>query len=260
MIRRKLLKLGTSVCIFSVICTLSLTGCNNSKENDDVVETEMVTEITEEESTETEDTEEVESTEECKVTEETENVEPTESSEGTSTETTKQEESGSTTSTESNSSSNTSNNSSNSGSSSSSGSSSGSSSSSSSSGSSSSSSSSSAVAHTHNWTPVYRTVHHDAVTHTEDQGHYEDQGYYRTVYICNQCGARFYSSEELVAHQKATTKENPDNLDLWHGSSSTDREWVSNNVWVSNIVTVTDSPAWDEQVLDHYECSCGATK
>ena len=256
MIRRKLLKLGTSICIFSVICTLSLTGCNNSKENDDVVETEMVTETTEEESIETEDTEKVESTEECINTEEAENVIPTESTEGTSTETTKQEESGSTTSTESSGGSTSSNSGSNSSSSSS-----GSSSSSSGSGSSSSSSSSSsATAHTHNWTPVYRTVHHDAVTHTEDQGHYEDQGYSRTVISCKTCGATFTSMSELEAHKNVSRETYPDDDSKWHVGSITKTEWVSNNVWVSNIVTVTDSPAWDEQVLDHYECSCGATK
>lgn len=255
MIRRKLLKLGTSICIFSVICTLSLTGCNNSKENDGVVETEMVTETTEEESIETEDTEKVESTEECINTEEAENVIPTESTEGTSTETTKQEESGSTTSTESSGGSTSSNSGSNSSSSNS-----GSSSSSSSSGSSSSSSSSSATTHTHNWTPVYRTVHHDAVTHTEDQGHYEDQGYRDIIYTCNTCGFTASTPEEVHDHQKATALANPDNPDLWHAGDSSKSTWVSNNVWVSNIVTVTDSPAWDEQVLDHYECSCGATK
>lgn len=258
MIRRKLLKLGTSICIFSVICTLSLTGCNNSKENDDVVETEMVTETTEEESIETEDTEKVESTEERINTEEAENVEPTESTEGTSTETTKQEESGSTTSTESDSGST----SSNSGSNSSSGSSSGSSSSSSSGSgsSSSSSSSSSATAHIHNWSPVYRTVHHDAVTHTEDQGHYEDQGYNKRVLVCKTCGAEFDTLEELGAHQDASQEIYPDNPDMWHGGDINKPVHITNIVWVSNIVTVTDSPAWDEQVLDHYECSCGATK
>lgn len=255
MIRRKLLKLGTSICIFSVICTLSLIGCNNSKENDDVVETEMVTETTEEESIETEDTEKVESTEECINTEEAENVIPTESTEGTSTETTKQEEIGSTTSTESSGGNASSNSGSNSSSSNS-----GSSSSSSSSGSSSSSSSSSATTHTHNWTPVYRTVHHDAVTHTEDQGHYEDRGYNSTVEVCKTCGAEFTTNIDLCQHQRVSRETNPDDDSKWHVGAITRSSWVSNNVWVSNIVTVTDSPAWDEQVLDHYECSCGATK
>lgn len=254
MIRRKLLKLGTSICIFSVICTLSLTGCNNSKENDDVVETEMVTETTEEESTEIEDTEEVESTEECINTEEAENVIPTESTKGTSTETTKQEESGSTTSTESNSGST----SSNSGSSSSSGSSSGSSSSSSSgSGSSSSSSnSSSATAHTHNWTPVYRTVHHDAVTHTEDQGHYETTSI--PYWVVN--GVEYSTEQEANQAQRVLMEGIADGSlpDDTNCRLSICYRQVQN--WISNIVTVTDSPAWDEQVLDHYECSCGATK
>ncbi len=119
---------------------------------------------------------------------------------------------------------------------------------------------SSTPAHQHNWKAVYRTVHHDAVTHTEDQGHYEDRGYSVSRYKCSTCGQKFDSLEELQAHRDVSREAYRDNPDMWHGGSSTINEWVSNNVWVSNIVTVTDSPAWDEQVLDHYECSCGATK
>lgn len=121
-------------------------------------------------------------------------------------------------------------------------------------------SSSSTPAHQHNWKAVYRTVHHNAVTHTEDQGHYEDRGYSVSRYKCSTCGQKFDSLEELKAHSDVSRETYRDNPDMWHGGSSTINEWVSNNVWVSNIVTVTDSPAWDEQVLDHYECSCGATK
>lgn len=119
---------------------------------------------------------------------------------------------------------------------------------------------SSKPAHQHNWKAVYRTVHHDAVTHTEDQGYYEDRGYNRTVISCKTCGATFTSMSDLEAHKNVSREMYPDDDSKWHVGSVTKTEWVSNNVWVSNIVTVTDNPAWDEQVLDHYECSCGATK
>ncbi len=119
---------------------------------------------------------------------------------------------------------------------------------------------SSTPAHQHNWKAVYRTVHHNAVTHTEDQGHYEDRGTTKTVLKCSYCGAQFNSNAELSAHQRVSRETYRDNPDMWHGGFSTINVHETNNVWVSNIVTVTDSPAWDEQVLDHYECSCGATK
>ena len=119
---------------------------------------------------------------------------------------------------------------------------------------------SSTPAHQHNWKAVYRTVHHDAITHTEDQGHYEDRGYSETICKCSTCGAQFKTNSELLAHQRVSRETYPDDDSKWHVGSSTYTTHISNNVWVSNIVTVTDSPAWDEQVLDHYECSCGATK
>lgn len=119
---------------------------------------------------------------------------------------------------------------------------------------------SSTPAHQHNWKAVYRTVHHDAVTHTEDQGHYEDRGYNSTVEVCKTCGAEFTTNSDLCQHQRVSRETNPDDDSKWHVGAITRSSWVSNNVWVSNIVAVTDSPAWDEQVLDHYECSCGATK
>lgn len=244
------LKVSSMVVVLAT--SMILGGCSNSKNNENTSNAETAVESEE-------STPKADSTEDCKELENIENVMPagavvsslqvnslTETGDVVSENT--DESSGST--------------SSNSGSSSSSGSSSGSSSSSSSGSgsSSSSSSSSSATTHTHNWTPVYRTVHHDAVTHTEDQGHYEDRGYSVSRYKCSTCGQKFDSLEELQAHRNVSRETYPDNPDMWHGGSSTINEWVSNNVWVSNIVTVTDSPAWDEQVLDHYECSCGATK
>lgn len=114
--------------------------------------------------------------------------------------------------------------------------------------------------HTHTWKPVYKTVHHKAVTHKEDKGHYEDKGYDKTVVHCNTCKKEFTTMEALHAHQDATIAENPDDDSKWHGGSSTYTKHVEKKVWVSKWVTVVDKEAWDEKVLDHYECSCGATK
>lgn len=114
--------------------------------------------------------------------------------------------------------------------------------------------------HTHTWKPVYKTVHHKAVTHKEDKGHYEDQGYDKTVSKCSTCGKEFTDFSDLAEHQRVSREANPDNPDKWHGGSSTYTKHFEKKVWVSKWVTVVDKEAWDERVLDHYECSCGATK
>lgn len=114
--------------------------------------------------------------------------------------------------------------------------------------------------HTHTWKPVYKTVHHKAVTHKEDKGHYEDQGYDKTVVVCKTCNAKFDTNEAFCEHQKATREEYPNDDSKWHVGAVTKTVHVSKKVWVSKWVTVVDKEAWDEKVLDHYECSCGATK
>ena len=87
---------------------------------------------------------------------------------------------------------------------------------------------------------VYSTVHHDAVTHTEVQ------------HICNGCGANITGSESSHAYNA-----------LMSGNTKC-------GAYHDNYVAVTDSSAWDEQVLvsnawdetvtTGYKCSCGATK
>ena len=88
--------------------------------------------------------------------------------------------------------------------------------------------------HTHSWTPVYRTVHHDAVT--------QEQPVYKWDTVCNVCKQVNPSREHEKAHAMAG-----------EGSGYHDE-----NVLVG-YKTVTLKNAYDEQVLDHYVCSCGAT-
>ena len=111
----------------------------------------------------------------------------------------------------------------------------------SSSGSSSSSSQSqqSTPAHEHSWTPVYKTVHHDAVT--EQQPIYETVG----VCVCNVCGVENPGRDHEVAHMKA------------HEGCGTHEEYKSQ---ITGYNTVVKTAAYDEQVISGYSCSCGATK
>ena len=97
--------------------------------------------------------------------------------------------------------------------------------------------------HTHDWQPVYQTVHHDAVTETQEIGHH----------TCNRCGYQTTSREEMGAHMKASrdsaTWEQQMAGEVCGGFSS----WFETK-------TVTISEAYDEQVLTGYTCVCGAWK
>ena len=127
------------------------------------------------------------------------------------------------------------------GSSSSSGSSTSNSDSSSSSSDSSSQSQQSTPAHQHSWTPVYKTVHHDAVT--EQQPVYETVG----AVICNVCGEDITNNK--TNHLKAHA--------LKHEGSS---YHVEDKTIITGYNTVVIQQAYNEDVLDHYVCNCGAVK
>ena len=116
--------------------------------------------------------------------------------------------------------------------------------------------------HIHSWQPVYKTVHHDAVTEQKwvvDQA--ATEGYYEEVYCMKcKCGAKFYSSADWEAHSMSFISD--------------DAEWQKHSSWSGHydyvyhegtpesghyeIVIIT--AAYDEQVIDHYSCSCGETK
>ena len=100
---------------------------------------------------------------------------------------------------------------------------------------------SSTPAHEHSWSPVYKTVHHDAVT--------EQQPVYTTVVrsICNVCGA------DITGNTSAHGKEHA----MKHEGSG---HHVVEEKQITGYKTVITKQAYDEQVVDYYRCSCGSTK
>lgn len=103
--------------------------------------------------------------------------------------------------------------------------------------------------HTHDWSITYKTVHHDAVTHTEHVAPvYQNQTTYHTV--CNEC--KQVIDGKADEHIKQTG----------HSGYSTNVP-ITDEVMVSEGYDkqVTDTPAYDETVIDKLVCTtCGATK
>lgn len=106
-----------------------------------------------------------------------------------------------------------------------------------------------AKTHTHDWSITYKTVHHDAVTHTEHVAPvYQNQTTYHTV--CNEC--KQVIDGKADEHIKQTG----------HSGYSTNVP-ITDEVMVSKGYDkqVTDAPAYDETVIDKLVCTtCGATK
>lgn len=136
--------------------------------------------------------------------------------------------------------------------------------------------------HTHNWKPVYKTVHHEAVTHKEDRWVVDkaawDEKQVRNVYICLTCKTglcerckrlgitnfEYDSVAELDRHQTECQDDVLENGGDSYCYRSTYREDVTyihhDEEGHYETITITDKEAWDEQVIDHYECDCGETK
>lgn len=104
-------------------------------------------------------------------------------------------------------------------------------------------------AHTHDWTVTYKTVHHDAETHTE---HVDAVYRARTTYhtVCNECEQVI----DGVADQHIK--------DTGHSGYSTNvpiEDTVMESAAYDKVVT--DKEAWDETVPDKMVCAtCGETK
>jgi hypothetical protein len=113
--------------------------------------------------------------------------------------------------------------------------------------------------HVHNYNQIVygtRTVHHDAVTHTEQQTVMKKQEFKGVE--CKDCGAIFdtynypvYGEAQaaLNAHQEQTGHS-------WSGTS----QFQVHEVATTETVTVVDQAAYDEteEYIVGYKCSCGA--
>lgn len=123
--------------------------------------------------------------------------------------------------------------------------------------------------HKHSYTiPITDTIHHDAITHQEDQGHYEtvtiseawDEDVYENHTVCYTCGNNTIIDGQAGAHQiwhaerGETCRYGTASIvvDTIHHPAETEQQWIEN--WV----TVVDKEAWDETVTVGYKCSCGA--
>ena len=130
--------------------------------------------------------------------------------------------------------------------------------------------------HTHNWKPVYTTVHHKAVTHDEDRWVVDkaawDERVETYVVICRHCeegscercnrlgitNFRYSSYEDFEIHQDECMD---DGGSCFSAQSKTEVSYIHHDEEGHyETVTITDKEAWDEQVIDHYECDCGETK
>ena len=104
-----------------------------------------------------------------------------------------------------------------------------------------------ASSHQHSWSPVYRT---ETTYTTVDR--YEDVQDYTAIYVCNACGATFDSVDGFYEHSDALWDQGIDHGSYYIGSKPAG----TYKAWVGSYQEATGT----KQVLDHYECSCGATK
>lgn len=131
--------------------------------------------------------------------------------------------------------------------------------------------------HTHNWKPVYTTVHHKAVTHDEDRWVVDkaawDEAVTKLVYICKNCrlgncdrckslgiiNYEYDSKDALYSHQDPCL-EDGGSCSFWSTERRVDHYIHHDEEGHNETITIVDKEAWDEQVIDHYECDCGETK
>lgn len=131
--------------------------------------------------------------------------------------------------------------------------------------------------HTHNWKPVYGSpIHHEAVTHDEDRWVVDkpawDEKVETYVVICRHCeegscercnrlgitNFRYSSYEDFEIHQDECMD---DGGSCFSAQSKTEVSYLHHDEEGHyETVTIVDKEAWDEPVIDHYECDCGETK
>lgn len=131
--------------------------------------------------------------------------------------------------------------------------------------------------HTHTWSPVTTTIHHDATGHYEDvvvgtktvvdKAAWNEPVYeYRAYAVkCLGCGKEFENGLDYQEHSmnridegydecgRSTVLYRNEQVDTIHHEEETHEETVTEKRWVE------DTAEYDETVIS-YICSCGATK
>lgn len=126
--------------------------------------------------------------------------------------------------------------------------------------------------HSHNWVAVYKTVHHDA-TYKEERYVVKDawdEDITESFNICNRCGKSFRvldwrlpgGGEDINSQAYIDFITHTADCQGVGSSYHTESRVVGSVHHDAEYGTrqVIDKPAWDEQVIDYYKCSCGATK
>ena len=131
--------------------------------------------------------------------------------------------------------------------------------------------------HTHTWTPVTTTIHHNATGHYEDvvvgtktvvdKAAWNEPVYEWKAYAvrCRYCGAEYGTMDDLEKHMMDAIDNDDYNhgsyevlyrneqVDTIHHEEETHEETITEKRWVE------DTAAYEEKVTS-YICSCGATK
>lgn len=115
--------------------------------------------------------------------------------------------------------------------------------------------------HEHEWVQQYKTVHHDAQTHTEQvlvKDAYDDPVYTQVQHlICDNCGADITSNTKAHLMKHLTSGE----TGTYHTEYKNEQTATIHHDAEYQTNTVVDKDAYDEQVADGWKCSiCGATK
>ena len=126
--------------------------------------------------------------------------------------------------------------------------------------------------HEHDWTPVYTTVRHDATT--EDV--YKDITYgpgHNSYLTVTDPEGNVYHFTDHIDFPEDLDFDCVGSIDTWEDFVATTkypdyRQYKKSNGsmtynsphTVSVFEGTKEIPAYDEEVVDHYECSCGATK
>ena len=115
--------------------------------------------------------------------------------------------------------------------------------------------------HEHSWSPVYRTET-ASTTVVDQEGHVEQVKVGKLEFTCNGCGYTCDTEQQMEKHLKASWQA----LDAVNPKTGNRTAKCQSYMFVEPhyesrwVEPVTHVETSTQQVLDHYECSCGATK